>query len=120
MLRAIKLIAEKTIGRSKLAEELKVGEGTVRTIINRLKDAELIITSKAGCVLTDKSIKFWNEHKMVFKKKTKVGKNELTIADYNFSILVKNCGHKVKSDMEQRDAAIMVSAKGATAIMLKR
>lgn len=74
MLRAIKLIAEKTIGRSKLAEELKVGEGTVRTIISRLKDAELIITSKAGCVLTDKSIKFWNEHKMFPRRRPKLEK----------------------------------------------
>lgn len=117
---AIELIAEKIIGRSKLAEELEVGEGTVRTIIRRLKDTGLITISKTGCVLTDKGLRLWNEYKTVFRKRVEIGKSELTIADYNFAILVKNCGDKVKSGMEQRDAAIMVGAKGATTIMFKK
>ncbi len=119
MLRAIELMAEKTIGRSKLAEELKVGEGTVRTIISRLKDAGLIKTSKLGCFLTNKGLNYWNKYKTVFRKKVMIGKSDLTFADYNFAILVKNCGHKIKSGMKQRDAAIMVGAKGATTIMFK-
>lgn len=119
MLRAMELIAETTIGRSKLAEELEVGEGTIRTIISRLKDSGLITTSKLGCTLTSKGLKFWKEYKAVFKKKVKIAKNELTLADYNFAILVKNHGHKVQSGMEQRDAAIMVGARGATTIMYK-
>lgn len=119
MLRAIELIAKKAIGRSKLAEELAVGEGAMRTMIKRLKDAGLITTSKLGCTLTSKGLKLWNEYKTVFGRKVGVGKSELTLADYNFAILVKNHGHKVKSGMEQRDAAIMVGAMGATTIMFK-
>jgi len=119
MLRAIELIAEKAIGRNKLAEELGVGEGAVRTMVNRLKDAGLITTSKLGCALTSKGLKLWNEYRTVFKRKVEIGKNELTLADYNVAILVKNRGHKIKSGMEQRDAAIMVGAKGATTIMFK-
>jgi predicted transcriptional regulator len=117
LLRAIELISEKTIGRSKLAENLKVGEGTVRTIINRLKDADLVIASKSGCTLTDEGLRLLREYKSVFKKKIEIGKNELTLADYNFAILIKNRGHKVRSGVEQRDAAVMVGAKGATTIM---
>lgn len=119
MLRAVELIAEKAIGRSKLAEELGVGEGAVRTMVNRLKDADLITTSKLGCTLTSKGLELWNEYRTVFKRKVEIGKNQLTLADYNVAILVKNRGHKVKSGMEQRDAAIMVGAKGATTIMFK-
>lgn len=119
MLRAIELVANKAIGRSKLAEELGVGEGVMRTMINRLKDADLITTSKLGCALTSKGLKLWNEYKMVFRRKVEIGKNELTLADYNVAILVKNREHKVKSGMKQRDAAIMVGAKGATTIMFK-
>lgn len=119
MLRAIELIAEKAIGRSKLAEELEVGEGVVRTMINRLKDAGLIATSKLGCVLTSKGLKLWNECKRVFRRKVEIGKSELTFADYNFAILVKNHGHKVKSGMKQRDAAIIVGARSATTVVFK-
>ena len=119
MLRAIELVANKVIGRSKLAEELGVGEGVMRTMINRLKDADLITTSKLGCALTSKGLKLWNEYKMVFRRKVEIGKNELTLADYNVAILVENREHKVKSGMKQRDSAIMVGAKGATTIMFK-
>jgi len=120
LLRAIELISEKAIGRSKLAANLKVGEGTVRTIINRLKDADLVVTSKAGCVLTNEGLRLLREYKTIFRKKTEIGKNELTLADFNFAILIKNCGHKVKSGVEQRDAAVMAGAKGATTIMFKK
>jgi predicted transcriptional regulator len=119
MLRAIEFIANKAIGRSKLAEELGVGEGAMRTMINRLKDAGLITTSKLGCTLSSKGLKLWNEYKIVFRRKVGIGKTELTLADYNVAILVKHRGNKVKSGMEQRDAAIMVGAKGATTIMFK-
>jgi len=119
LLHAIELISEKTIGRSKLAENLNVGEGAVRTIINRLKDADLVVTSKSGCTLTSEGLRLWREYKSIFKKKTEIGKNELTLADYNFAILIKNRGHKVRSGVEQRDAAVMAGAKGATTIMFK-
>lgn len=120
MMRAIELIAKKPIGRNKLADELSVGGGVVRTMIYRLKDAGLVTTSKLGCVLTRKGLELWNEYKTIFRRRVGIGKSELTLADYNFAILVKNCGHKVGSGIEQRDAAIMLGAKGATTIMVKR
>jgi len=119
MILAIELMSEKTIGRNKLAEKLSVGEGVVRTIIERLRDAGLIITSKTGCILTDKGLSLWKEYESVFKRKIQVGKNELTFAPYNFAILVKNRLHKVKSGVEQRDAAVITGAKGATTIIFK-
>jgi predicted transcriptional regulator len=119
ILRAMELISEKPIGRSKLAESLKIGEGAVRTMIGRLRNAELIATSKAGCALTSKGLGLWKEYKSIFKNKAKIGKSELTLAEYNFAVLVKNRWHKVKSGVEQRDAAVMAGAKGATTIMFK-
>jgi predicted transcriptional regulator len=118
LLLAIELISKEIIGRSKLAEKLNVGEGAVRTMVERLRDAELITTSKAGCALTSKGLRLWEEYESVFKK-VEIGKNELTLANYNFAILVKNRGHKVRSGMEQRDAAVRAGAKGATTIMFK-
>jgi len=119
MLRAVEFIAEKTIGRSRLAENLEVGEGVIRTVIERLKDAGLIETSKAGCTLTNKGLRLWREYTSVFKKKVQIGKNEVALAEYNLAILIKNRGHKVKSGVEQRDAAVMAGARGATTIMVK-
>jgi predicted transcriptional regulator len=116
---ALELMAEKPIGRNKLAGKLGVGDGAIRTIIGHLKDAELISTSKEGCNLTNKGLKVWKEFEEVFPKRLAVGKTDLTTAKYNFGFLVKNSGGKVKSGIEQRDAAIMGGAKRAIVIVSK-
>jgi predicted transcriptional regulator len=116
---ALQLMAEKPIGRSKLASGLNVGEGVIRTIIGRLKDAGLIITSKKGCKLTSKGLKVWKDAESVFRKKVELGENELSLGKYNFAFLVKNHGDKVRSGLEQRDASVVAGAKGATAIVCK-
>jgi len=116
---ALELIAEKPIGRNKLAEKLNVGDGAIRTIINHLKDAELIETSKAGCTLTAKGVGVWKKFKEFFPKRSEIEKTELTNAEHNYAFLVKNSGHKIKSGIEQRDAAIVAGAKRAVVIVSK-
>ena len=116
---ALELMAEKPIGRTKLAEKLNVGEGAIRTIISRLKDAGLIVTSKEGCNLTDKGLSVWKNFAEVFPKRVKIEKTPLTTSEYNYAFLVKNRGHKVKSGIDQRDAAIMGGARRAVVIVSK-
>ena len=116
---ALELMAEKPIGRNKLAEKLNVGEGAIRTIIGRLKDAGLIVTSKEGCNLTDKGFSVWEKFVAVFPKRIKIEKTPLTTSEYNYAFLVKNMGHKVKSGIDQRDAAIMGGARRALVIVFK-
>jgi predicted transcriptional regulator len=108
---ALELLAQKPIGRNKLAEKLNVGEGAIRTIISRLRDADLIVTSKEGCSLTEKGSKTWNKFQQLFPAMAPIEKNELTHAPYNYGFLVKNIGHKIGSGIEQRDAAIMEPAE---------
>ena len=119
LLLAMELIAEKEIGRNKLAESLGVGEGAIRTILGRLKDAELVEISKTGCSLTDSGLRLWREYASVLRK-IPIGQNELALAKFNFAVLVKNCGEAVGSGMEQRDAAVMAGAKSATTIRVKK
>ena len=114
---ALELMAQKPIGRTKLAEKLGVGEGAIRTIVHHLQDAGLIVTEKAGMRLTDKGEKVWLKFEELFPKRVEVEKNQLTHSNYNFAILVKDSGSKVKSGIEQRDAAIMGGAKRALAII---
>ncbi|MEM3730198.1 MAG: DUF4443 domain-containing protein [Candidatus Bathyarchaeia archaeon] len=116
---AVEALAEKSIGRGKLAEKLSVGEGTARTLIERLRDYGLIEISKSGCALTSEGLRIWQECRSVFEKKVEIEKNELTLAKHNFAILVKNCAHKIKLGVEQRDAAVSAGAKGATTVIFK-
>ncbi len=119
LLYSLKLIAEGPIGRGRLATELKVGPGAIRTIIKRLKDESLIITSKAGCKLTSKGEKIWKEFKEILGGEGEIEGDKLINANRNFAILVRKLDYKVKSGIEQRDAAIKVGAKGAAVIIFK-
>ncbi len=116
---ALQLMAQKPIGRNKLAKELHVGEGAIRTIVNRLKEANLITTAKEGCNLTPKGREIWQKFEELFPQRAEVEKTELTHGDYNYAFLVKNCGQEIKSGIEQRDAAIMGGASRAIAIVSK-
>ena len=116
---ALELMAKKPIGRNKLAKKMNVGEGAVRTIISRLKDSGLIITSKEGCILTDKGKSVWKKFESFFPKRVEIKKTALTTSDYSYSFLVKDKGTKVKSGIDQRDAAIMGGARRAIVIVFK-
>ena len=117
--RAIELNAKKPIGRNLLAHNLNTGEGVARTIISRLRDAGLITVSKAGCVLTKKGLSVMNNYQQTIKK-VEFGKSELTNNEWNWAILVKNQGYKLKSGMEQRDAAVKNGAADATTMVFKK
>jgi hypothetical protein len=117
---AMELMAGKIIGRNHLAKELEVGEGTVRTIVSRLKSDELIKTSKKGCSLTSKGCMVWGKFEQLFPKRAEIGKNELTNARQNYAFLVKNSGQSVRSGIEQRDAAIVAGATGAVIVVAKQ
>ncbi|MEM2954079.1 MAG: DUF4443 domain-containing protein [Candidatus Bathyarchaeia archaeon] len=119
VLRTLELVSEKPVGRGKLAEELGIGEGVVRTIISRLKRAGIISTSRAGCQLTVKGLQLFNEYRRTFGKRAKLDEAGLMPSPFNSAILAKNCGNKVKSGIEQRDAAVKVGANGATTIIFK-
>lgn len=121
LIKALELIAkEGPIGRGKLSEELKTGEGAIRTLIERLKDAGLITVSKKGCSLTEKGEKIWSKMQLIFPQKAKLEPNELTLAACNVAIRVSGCGEKVRSGVEQRDAALLAGAKGAITLFFRR
>ena len=117
---ALELMAQKPIGRNKLAENLNVGEGAIRTIVSRLRESGLIVTAKAGCLLTKMGEETWKKFEELFPKRTEIEQTELTNSRYNYAFLVKNSGHKIRSGIEQRDAAIMGGAQRAIAIVSKK
>ena len=117
--KAIELIAERPIGRISLSRKLALGEGATRTLIDRLKDYGLITVSKAGCFFTKEGQKFWKFLHLSFPKKILLEKSELTLGSFNVAILIKERGDRVRLGMEQRDAALVVGAKGATTLIFR-
>ncbi|MCX6644600.1 MAG: DUF4443 domain-containing protein [Candidatus Bathyarchaeota archaeon] len=116
---ALELMSQKPLGRNKLAKKLNVGDGAVRTIISRLRNAGLIETSKEGCSLANKGLEIWRQFEQVFPKRVEIQKSELSESEFNFAFLVKNSGQKVRSGIDQRDAAIIAGARKALVIVFK-
>ncbi len=114
---ALELLSQKPIGRNKLAGLLGVGEGAVRTIIRRLEETDLISISKEGCSLSEKGKKTWCKFEELFPARNEIEKNDLAHDDHNYAFLIKNVGQKVKSGIDQRDAAIMGGARRAIVIV---
>jgi len=116
---ALELLSKQPLGRNKLAEKLNVGDGAVRTIISRLRDADLIETAKTGCGLTPKGQAVWRQFEAVFPAQTDIVKTELNPNDCNYAFLVKNVGEKVGTGINQRDAAIIAGARKALVMVYK-
>jgi DNA-binding MarR family transcriptional regulator len=116
---SLELLSQMPLGRNKLAEKLNVGDGAVRTIISRLKDAGLIEISKEGCRLTEKGLETWRQIEELFPKRIVIPRFELAPSEFNFAFLVKKSGQKVKSGIDQRDAAIIAGARKALVIVFK-
>ena len=116
------------IGRYRLKENLLIGSGTARSLINKLNEVVNFIevsknNKRRGHVLTDEGLKFL---KMLKKKiplleegNTKA-LEEIIIQDKKLNAyicLIKNCADKLNSGIEQRDAAIKVNGSGATCLI---
>lgn len=121
LIKTLELISKGgSIGRGRLSKELRIGVGVTRTLISRLKNAKLAVVSKSGCSLTKKGERIWNELQSIILQKFEIEKNELTLAAYNFAVLIRGCGHKVRTGIGQRDVAIIAGANGATTLFFKR
>ncbi|MEM2960460.1 MAG: DUF4443 domain-containing protein [Candidatus Bathyarchaeia archaeon] len=120
LIRLLRLLAKSgSIGRGRISRKLDLGEGTTRTILRRLAEADLIISSRGGCSLTHKGKRLWSSIEEIMPKIVEVGSNELTLAPKSVAILVRDCAEKVRSGIEQRDAAVLSGAKSAVTIISK-
>ena len=113
---ALELIAKHgRIGRKDLANELRIGEGSVRTVLNQLKKRGLITSSRGGHALTTKGRRALGKP-LEF---VKVDAGDLTVGKVDVATVVRGAAAKVKRGIEQRDEAIKAGADGATVLIFK-
>lgn len=114
----LELIAERgPMGRKSLTEKLGVGEGSVRTILDRLKREGLITSSRRGHELTAKGRRRIRARAGKF---VQIDAGGLTVGGADVATLVRRAATKVKRGIEQRDEAIKAGADGATVIVFRR
>ena len=118
LLRAILLIGkEAPIGRKNLSVKLSLGAGSVRTLIQRLKNNKLICERKHGCDLTETGSKLCLILMSRISETMVIEAGRLSLGRWNVAILVRGVAGKISAGLEQRDAAIKIGATGANTII---
>jgi hypothetical protein len=104
------------IGRQQLSRELGLGEGTIRTLVGRMKALSLVATTRGGMHLTGDGEAvletigdlFWG---------CSLPALPITVGPVNYAVLIRGASSKIKGGIEQRDAAIIAGASGATTLV---
>lgn len=116
-LKALELIGNgANIGRQQLSRELRLGEGMIRTLVNRMKGLGLLNTSRGGMTLTPRGKKLLKDINELISS-THFPETEITVGSENYAILVRGAGEDIRKGIEQRDAAMIAGADGATTII---
>jgi len=109
--------AGKGVGRKKLSEILRLGEGATRTLVRHLRNEGLIEVSRSGIALSKFGEKVFSDLRSRISEETEIPKSPLTVGAFNVAVLIRNAAGSVKHGVEQRDDAIKVGALGATTLV---
>ena len=102
-------------GRKQLAEMVDVGEGSMRTIIEYLREREMIDGKQTGVKIAAKGHEFLSKLPIYMER---VEPTDSTLGERSAAVLVKGQSMKIKMGVEQRDSAIKAGAEGATTIIV--
>ena len=106
----------KRIGRKRLADEVGIGEGSMRRILDTLQEWEYISIKQTGIMITKNGQTFLDQIPIqpvdIYLEGSVIGSEQQ-------GVIVKGVASKVNNGMEQRDAGIKVGAEGCTTIVYR-
>ena len=105
------------ISRDLLGSELSLGGGSIKTLVKHLKTTDMIKTSNAGTILSEKGERIITQILLHIPKETAIPISSITVGKFNYAVLVKNIANSIRSGIEQRDIAIKSGATGATTLI---
>jgi len=115
---ALHLLSDgKRIGRKRLSELIGIGEGSMRKIIDTLKEWDFILVKQTGITITKAGQSFLNQIPVRVVNVPLIEGS--TVGAYFQGILVLGVSDKIDNGMQQRDAGIKVGADGCTTIVIK-
>ena len=107
------------IGRQALAREAGVGDGAIRTILKKLTESGYVETIASGCRLTRLGSRVHAQLRRKLSHIAVLDGSSLSVGRVQAAAAVKGSGKRLGSGIEQRDAAILVGASGATTYAIK-
>lgn len=106
----------KRMGRKRLAEESGVGEGSMRRILNTLKENNLVEIKQTGISITKAGLVYLSELPI---RIVNVDASKIVLGDYSQAVLVKSVSKYIDNGLQQRDAGIRAGALGCTTVLMK-
>jgi DNA-binding transcriptional regulator LsrR (DeoR family) len=101
-------------GRRSLAEGIGIGEGSIRTILEFLRDKGFVDIKQTGIQIT-KGGRYFLEGIPIEVKR--IPPSDSSLCDKNVAVRIRSSMNMVGSGIQQRDAAIKAGAEGATTIL---
>lgn len=108
---------EGPIGRKTLAEVLQIGEGSTRTILNKMMREGSIESSRLGIVITERGRRKLENSGLDVRQ---IDLSDLTLGKFNCAVLIKAAADRVNLGCEQRDEAVRAGAVGATTLVVRK
>ncbi|HXZ23889.1 MAG TPA: DUF4443 domain-containing protein, partial [Methanomassiliicoccales archaeon] len=102
-------------GRKQLAEAVGLGEGSMRTIVEYLRDKGQIDVKQTGIKISSRGAEFVKQMPV---KLERLEPSSISLGTRNVAVQVKGKAKKIGLGIEQRDAAIKAGADGATTIVV--
>jgi hypothetical protein len=107
------------IGRQALAARSGLKEGSIRTIIKKLREDGYARTNASGCYLTPEGKKVYESLMAKFTPLVLLPDSKLTVGAFQVGLAVRGGARAVQSGIEQRDSAIKSNAAGATTYVIR-
>lgn len=103
-------------GRKQLADRIGVGEGSMRTIVDYLREEGLIDVKQTGIRISKKGQDFISRLPLQVYV---LDVPDITLGLKSVAVQVRGAASKIDSGMKQRDQAIKAGAEGATTIIVR-
>ncbi|MBN2517581.1 MAG: DUF4443 domain-containing protein [Candidatus Altiarchaeota archaeon] len=114
-----KIASKEPMGRKEIVKETGLGEGSIRTILEKLDEYGLVKSAKIGRTLSDDGKKVRDSLRKIVEVR-RIDQLKMSKGSKNVAVLVKGSSNKIKTGMEQRDAAIRIGRGGVTTLLYKK
>jgi hypothetical protein len=102
-------------GRKQLADSVGLGEGSMRTIVEYLRDQDYIEVKQTGIRISKRGSELLTSLPLAVAR---LPPTDVTLGQRSVAARVSGRSNAIKSGIEQRDAAIKAGADGATTIIV--
>lgn len=113
-MKALEIASESPIGRAALGKRLGLGEGVVRTLVKHMRAERLIEVTPQGIGVAEAGRMLLDEMRLRISGGLELPGSPDAVGRHNYAVLVHGASGRVRLGVEQRDAALMAGAKGAT------